>query len=105
MNHATRSVGDGSLVDGRVICVRPEKVLDIVGTNNGADAFMLIFESATEPAEGSVPKFNFPVKAGLGWTFGQKVDMTACYACYSSTLATKTKTADNRGSITGILKG
>lgn len=93
------------MVDDRVICVRPEKVLDIVGTNNSTTCFLLIFEASAEPAEGSVPKFGFPVQAGLGWTFGQKVDMAACYACYSTTLATKTKTADAHGSITGVLKG
>lgn len=42
------------------------------------------------PAEGSTPKFSFPVIAGLGGTLGRECYMSGIYCCWSSTQATKT---------------
>jgi len=42
------------------------------------------------PIEGAVPKFSFPVLAGLGGTLGRECYMSGIYCCWSSTQATKT---------------
>ncbi|MDE2099805.1 MAG: hypothetical protein KGL39_21310 [Patescibacteria group bacterium] len=105
MNYATRTVGNGAFVKDLLASTRPEKVLDVVGYNNGAACFVQIHEAGAEPADGSVPLFSWPAQANLGWTFGQKVDLAAVYVCYSTTADTKTKVLANQGSITCILKG
>lgn len=61
--------------------------------------------NAQVPAEGSSPKFSFPVQANLGGTLGEEVDMRGIFVCWSSTAATKTIALANSGSIQIIIKG
>jgi hypothetical protein len=60
--------------------------------------------SAQVPSDGAVPKFAFPVQAGLGGTLGGGIDMTGIYCCWSSTAATKTIAAAS-GSIAIVIRG
>ena len=60
--------------------------------------------NAPVPAEGSKPRFSFPVLAGLGGTLGEQCDMTGIYCCWSSTQATKTIAAAS-GEINILIKG
>ena len=104
MNYPTQTIGDTTLVDSRVISTRPCKVIDIMGMNNGAFCYVMIFELAAVPANGTAARFVFPAQANFGWSMGESVDLAACCVAYSSTVATLTITADTRGTIQGLIK-
>lgn len=55
-------------------------------------------QATPAPAAGSVPKFSFPVQAGLGGTLGIECDMAGIFCAWSSTQATYTS-AGASGSI------
>jgi len=61
-------------------------------------------QSSPVPAEGSKPRFSFPVQGGLGGALGREADMSGIYCCWSSTQATKTIAAAS-GELNIILKG
>jgi hypothetical protein len=42
------------------------------------------------PVAGAIPRFSFPVLAGLGGTLGQEADMSGIFCAWSSTQATYT---------------
>lgn len=103
-----RTVGDGTLIDKRVIAAGFARLVAIVGFNNGgADIYVQIHETATEPSAGAVPKFAFNASAGLPYSFAlpAAVDMSAIYVAASSTLATYTATGATNVSIQGIVAG
>ncbi len=104
MNYPTQTIGDSTKVDSRVISVRPCKVLDIIGVCVGATAFVMVFELAAVPANGTKALFTFPVQTGLGFSLGDSVDMAACCVAFSTTVDTLTVTADTHGTIQGIIK-
>lgn len=115
----SRTIGDSASVAQRFgsesVAIRPEKVLNVLAYNNtgvqgdGASLFLQVHEiapgaaGAVAPAEGSVPRFSFPVFSKTGGMLGQQVDMTGIYCCWSSTQATKTIAAAS-GSISIIVK-
>ena len=122
MNHATHTIGDATSVKDRWGCepstaasganaLRPEKLLDVLCSNNTAGVLYLqVFELApainvATPADGQEPRFSFPVQGGLGGTLGRSVDMQGIYCCWSTTSATKTLVGAASGSINIIVKG
>jgi len=101
MRPPTHIFGDATSVAERFgsenAAIRPERLMDVTCVNtSGALKYMQVHEiapgaaGAVAPAEGAVPKFSFPVQAGLGGTLGQEADLKGIYCCWSSTQATKT---------------
>jgi len=115
MNHPTHSIGDATSVKERFgsenLSIRPEKLLDVLAYNStGSTLYLQVHElapttAASAPADTAVPKFSFPVQAGLGGTLGRSVDMSGIYCCWSTTDLTKTLVGSESGSIVIVLKG
>jgi hypothetical protein len=96
--------------------IRPEELLNVTCFNNtgaqgdGGSLFLQVHEiapgaaGAVVPAEGSVPKFSFPVFSKIGGMLGQRASLTGIYCCWSSTGPTKTIAAAS-GWINIIVKG
>ena len=115
----THSIGDATSVAQRFGsengAIRPEKVLNVLAFNetgasgDGAALYLQVHEivpgaaGAVAPADGTVPKFSFPVFSQTGGMLGQIVDLTGVYVCWSSTKATKTIAAAS-GSIVICVK-
>ena len=113
MNHAVHTFGDATSVKERYgsenAVVRPEKLMDVLCYNaSGAELYLQVHEitpgTAAAPADGSVPKFSFPVQNDQGGTLGRAADMQGIYCCWSSTALTKTIVLANSGSINIIVK-
>jgi hypothetical protein len=102
----TQVIGNGALVQKRVVRLNACKLAALVGFNNGADAYVQIHETAAEPAAGAVPIFAFQADAGRPYSFALPigVDMGACTVVFSSTLDTYTASAGTPGSIQAILE-
>lgn len=107
MNRTVHTIGDATSVAYRFGCepstaspgansIRGEKLVNVMATNTSAGLLYLqIHEIApginvAAPIDTAVPKFSFPVQAGLGGTFGEEVDLSGIYVCWSTTQATKT---------------
>lgn len=119
MNYPTHTIGDATSVQQRYgsenLQIRPEKLLDVLVFNNtgslgdGNSLYCQVHEiaagAAAAPADGSVPRFSFPVFSLTGGTLGRCVDLEGIYVCWSTTQATKTLVAANSGSIAIVIKG
>lgn len=101
------TIGNGALVQKRVIRTAFCRLAAVVGFNNGADLYIQIHETAAEPAAGAVPKFHFLAASALPYSFALPVpvDMDKCTVVASSTLATYTAIAGTPVSIQAIIQG
>jgi hypothetical protein len=82
----------GAVTDGGI--PYPCKIFSIVGYNSGAgQIYILVFDSATKPAEGAVPRWVANAFGKAPWSFdvgdGAIFD-NGCWICRSSTDVTKT---------------
>ena len=85
--------GSAAQVASRTV-VGTVRVYDIVGYNNKAsDQYILVFDAAALPPNGTVPRFVITAPAGfpfsLSWANG-RVFSNGCVVCTSSTPATLT---------------
>lgn len=103
--YSTQPVGDGTLVQKRVVSTQACRIAAVLGVNNGAAAFVQIHETPAEPANAAVPKFHTPVAANGAYSFALPgvIDLAACTIVFSSTLATYTASAGTPGSIQALL--
>lgn len=113
--HHTHTFGNSTSVKERFgsenSAIRAEKLEDVVCVNETATnpLFLQVHEltpglAVAVPAEGSVPKFAFPVFAGIGGALGRSIDMAGVYCCWSTTQDTKTIVLANSGPIQIIVK-
>jgi len=95
VRYPTKAVGDGTLVASRIAATAFCRMVGVVGQNNGADAYLHIFELAAVPANGTKPKFSCSIDAARPFTFFLQtpVDMDACCVAISSTQETLTAAA------------
>jgi hypothetical protein len=107
MYYSTRTVGDGTLVQKRVVAKQYAVLAALVGFNNGADLYIQIHETAAEPSAGAVPLFHFLAVGTLPYSFALPcaVNMSAITVVASSTLATYTASAGTPVSIQAIITG
>jgi hypothetical protein len=104
MRFPTRTIGDGELVQKRIISTVPCKLAAVCGYNNGGDLYIQIHELGAEP--GAVtPKFSFMAGEALPYSFALPcvVDMDACTIVASSTLEDYTASAGTPVTIQAIL--
>lgn len=86
-------VNAGSFVNGDVVCTVAAQFRSMLGYNNGAAGYILIFDSNVVPADGTIPDYFLPIGANQGfimnWDGMEPMDHGISW-CVSSTLATKT---------------
>lgn len=90
--HPTQRVGDTTLIKSLVISTGFCRLSALMGFNNGAAAYLMIFNTAAVPAGGSKGAFSFPIDAARAYAFAMPnlVEMDACCAAVSSTPDTYT---------------
>jgi hypothetical protein len=105
MRFSTQVVGNGALVQKRVVFAGACKLAAVIGTNNGADCYIQIHQTAAEPANAAVPLFAFKADAGRPFVFALPcvADLDSCTVVASSTLATYTASAGTPVTIQAIL--
>jgi len=102
---STQHKGNGALVQKRIVSTQYCELAAVVGSNPGADVYILIFELAAEPAPGAVPDFGFLADAGRPYAFAlpRDVELSACTVVASSTLDTYTAAAGTPVTIQALL--
>jgi hypothetical protein len=91
-SYPTQRVGNGALVQKRIVSTVFCRVGSIIGYNNGADVFMQVHETGVEPAVGAVPAFHCLADTLRSWAIAlpNPVEMSACTVVASTTLDTYT---------------
>lgn len=111
---ASIPIGNAALVNSRVISTQPVKLLGFTIYSAQPNCWALVFNSATLPANGTVPDMPpFPIPAGTSApgqlaSFnmpGDGIDFDACTIAISSTPNTLTVATDNPAltSIQGVV--
>ena len=95
LRYAKTTAYAASLVIGAPPTGKCLRVLSLFGYNSGADQFIQIHNSASLPAEGSVPVVVFKAGASLNFSLSQELVgveplATGLVICNSSTAPTKT---------------
>ena len=88
------SSGGGALVASRIVSTKPINLRSIMVLNTGGAQYIQLFQSATLPANGTVPDLP-ALSVGAASTtmfdFGENgIDLDALTVCNSSTAASKT---------------
>ena len=105
MSNSIQHKGNGAAVQKRIVSTIDCVLAAVMGVNSGADLFILIFESAVEPAPGAVPDFAFPADTLRAFAFAmpRPVELSGCTVVASTTLNTYTAAAGTPVTIQALL--
>lgn len=105
MRFPTIRVGDGTLVQKRVVSPTFCRLMGVMGFNNSVGVYIQIHETAAEPGGGATPVFHYQADPNRQhyWEPISPVDMAACTVVVSSTVDTYTAAGGTNVSIQAIL--
>lgn len=107
MRYPSIAIGTSALVASRVVSTGPCKLVGVTGFSDGTAAYLMIFELAAVPANGTAAKYTIVMDAGRNFAFQlpDAVDLDACCIAPSSSVDTLTLVAGNHQSIQAVLAG